>query len=131
MARGGQICRPKFKPKTPSSISLLRTKNGLDDGVHFRPHEYWEKKIAPRVAKCIVEDLRRVRPELVPQTRNKIAAIKDFHSLAPLAQVKGLAMGKLKGQVNPGYYAQVEEAADEFRDLARELVNRMGVKIKT
>jgi hypothetical protein len=35
MARGGQICRPKFKPKTPSSISLLRTKNGLDDGVHF------------------------------------------------------------------------------------------------
>jgi Transposase len=28
---------PKLKPKTPASISLLRPKNGLDKGVHFRP----------------------------------------------------------------------------------------------
>jgi hypothetical protein len=35
MARGGLTRRPKLKPKTPSSISLLRTKNGLDNGVHF------------------------------------------------------------------------------------------------
>jgi len=93
-----------------------------------RPHEYWEKKIAPRVRDCVVEDLRKVHPNLVPQTNNKIAAIKDFHSLAPQAQTKGLALGKMKGHVNPGYYPQVEEAASEFQDLAQELLKRMGVK---
>jgi cellulose biosynthesis protein BcsQ len=95
-----------------------------------RPHEYWERKIAPRVRDCIVEDLRKVHPRLVPQTTNKIAAIKDFHSLAPQAQSTGLAMGKLKGQVNPGYYPQVEEALSEFQDLARELLKRMDIKVK-
>ena len=92
------------------------------------PHEYWEAKIAPRVRDRIVEDLRSVDPSLIPQGGNKIAAIKDFHSLAPQAQVKGLAIGKLKGHVNPGYYSQIEEAADEFQALAREVLKRMGFK---
>jgi hypothetical protein len=35
MARGGLTRRPKLKPKMPPSISLLRIKNGLDNGVHF------------------------------------------------------------------------------------------------
>ena len=95
-----------------------------------RPHEYWEKKIAPRVRTCIVQDLQKVHPDLVPQTTNKIAAIKDFHSLAPQAQTLGLALGKMKGHVNPGYYPQVEEAAAEFQDLARELLKRMGITVK-
>lgn len=96
------------------------------------PHEYWEKKIAPRVRETIVEDLRKVHPELVPQTTNKIAAIKDFHSLAPQAQTRGLAMGKLRRQkgINPGYYSQIEEAASEFSLLARELLKRADIKIK-
>ena len=37
MANGrSPTAAPKLKPKTPSSISLLRVKNGLDKGVHFR-----------------------------------------------------------------------------------------------
>lgn len=95
-----------------------------------RPHEYWEKKISPRVKQCIVHDLQKVDPNLVPQTTNKIAAIKDFHSLAPQAQSSGLAIGKLKGHVNPGYYPQVEEAASEFQDLALELLKRMKIQPK-
>src|SRR3954451_13328837 len=35
MARGGLTRRPKLKPKTPSSNSLLPAQNGLDNGVHF------------------------------------------------------------------------------------------------
>lgn len=93
------------------------------------PHEYWEGKIAPRVRDRIVEDLRKVSPALIPPGgSNKIAMIKDFHSLAPQAQVSGLAIGKLKGKVNPGYYQQVEEAALEFRTLAREVLRRMDIK---
>jgi hypothetical protein len=96
-----------------------------------KPHEYWEKKIAPRVRQCVVEDLRNVHPDLVPQTTNKIAAVKDFHSLAPQAQSNGIAIGKLRGHVNPGYYPQVEEAASEFKELALELLKRMGIKRKS
>ncbi|MEO5925553.1 MAG: AAA family ATPase [Bryobacteraceae bacterium] len=94
------------------------------------PHEYWEKKIAPRVRDTIIADLRKVHPNLVPNSSNKLAAIKDFHSLAPQAQTNGVAMGKLKGYpgVNSGYYAQIDEAASEFSLLAREILKRAGVK---
>jgi len=98
--------------------------------VATRPHEYWEQKIAPRVRDKIVQDLRAVDPELVPKGSNKLAAIKNFQSLAPQAQESGLAIGKLRGHVNAGYYAQVDEAAHEFLLLTRELVKRMGLKLK-
>src|SRR5271165_1613053 len=36
MARGRAcIAAPELKPKTPPDLSLLRAKNGLDNGVHF------------------------------------------------------------------------------------------------
>lgn len=95
-----------------------------------RPHDYWEGKIAPRVQARVIADLRKEDTALVPfASTAKIAAIKDFHSLAPQAQAAGLAIGKLKGQVNSGYYAQVQEAAEEFESLAREVVKRMGLKV--
>jgi len=93
-----------------------------------RPHEYWEAKIAPRVKTRIVEDIRKEDPALVPYNGSKLAAIKNFHSLAPQAQANGLAIGKLKGNVNPGYYPQIEEAAAEFRALAKEIIKRTGIK---
>jgi cellulose biosynthesis protein BcsQ len=94
-----------------------------------KPHEYWEAKIAPRVRDRIVADLKAVDESLVPHSGNKIASIKNFHSLAPQAQDSGVAIGKLRGHVNSGYYAQVDEAASEFNGLAREVLRRMGVKI--
>jgi hypothetical protein len=93
-----------------------------------RPHEYWEAKIAPRVRDRIVEDIREVDSAIVPYNGNKLAAIKNFQSLAPQAQEFGLAIGKLKGHVNPGYYPQIEEANDEFQALAREIVKRTKLR---
>jgi cellulose biosynthesis protein BcsQ len=93
------------------------------------PHDYWEGKIAPRVRDRIVEDLRAVDASIVPNGANKVASIKDFHSLAPEAQKHGVAIGKLRGLVNPGYYAQIEEAGTEFDGLAREVLKRMGIKL--
>lgn len=90
-----------------------------------RPHDYWEAKIAPRVRDRIVQDLRDVDPKLVPHGSNKLGAIKNFHSLAPQAQEYGLPIGKLEGNVNPGYYEQVREAATEFQGLAREISKRL------
>ena len=43
-------------------------------------------------------------------------SIKNFQSLAPQAQHLGLAIGKLKGHANSGYYSQIDEAASEFDD---------------
>jgi hypothetical protein len=93
------------------------------------PHEYWEGKIAPRVKSRIVEDLKAVDPTITPYEGNKLGQIKNFQSLAPQAQKSGLAIGKLRGHVNPGYYAQVEEAAGEFKQLAHEILKRMGAVI--
>ncbi|MFP5275557.1 MAG: ParA family protein [Acidobacteriota bacterium] len=89
------------------------------------PHDHWEKFIAPRVRDKIVSELRAVDPKLVPFASNKLGGIKNFHSLAPQAQSIGVAIGKLKGQVNSGYYAQIEEADLEFSALASEIARRM------
>jgi cellulose biosynthesis protein BcsQ len=91
------------------------------------PHEDWERRIAPRVRDRIVNDLRAVDPSLVPQGGNKLGAIKHFHSLAPAAQKHGVAIGKLRGLVNPGHYTQVAEAATEFTQLATEIATRAGI----
>jgi cellulose biosynthesis protein BcsQ len=89
------------------------------------PHDHWEKFIAPRVRDKIVAELRTVDAKLIPFSTNKLGGIKNFHSLAPQAQSIGIAIGKLKGHVNSGYYSQVEEAKTEFAALAAEIAKRM------
>src|ERR1019366_6142208 len=107
----------------PKYIGYIASAYKVSSGrVATRPYEFWESKIAARVRDRIVEDIRKVNPSLVPDGSNKISSIKDFHSLAPQAQVNGVAIGKLKGIVNPGYYAQIEEAQAEFDGLAREVL---------
>jgi len=96
--------------------------------VATRPHEYWEAKIAPRVRDRIVADLQKVDPSLTPFFRNnKLGAVKNFQSLAPQAQTLGIAIGKLRGHVNPGYNEQVAEANQQFAGLSRELLKRMDL----
>jgi hypothetical protein len=85
-------------------------------------------RIAPRVQRRVVQVLEEIDRDLVPFTSNKVGAIKNFQSLAPQAQTLGLPIGALKGHVNGGYYAQVEEARVEFAHLAREIVKRMEIK---
>lgn len=93
-----------------------------------KPHDYWERKIAPRVKDRVVDVLGKIHASFVPfSPNNKLAAIKNFHSLAPQAQQLGLAIGKLRGEVNSGYNDQVLEAAHEFNSLAREIKRRMGL----
>jgi cellulose biosynthesis protein BcsQ len=91
------------------------------------PHADWEKRIAPRVRDRIVDDLRRVDPSLIPAGGNKLGAIKNFHSLAAEAQKYGVAIGKLRGLVNPGNYAQIDEAYTEFQQLAHEIIKRIDI----
>jgi len=92
------------------------------------PHAEWEARIAPRVRDRIIAELRAVDPSLVPTTgRYKLGSIKHFHSLAPEAQKYGVAIGKLRGLVNPGHKDQILEAKDEFQQLALEVIKRAGL----
>jgi cellulose biosynthesis protein BcsQ len=91
------------------------------------PHTLWEAKIAPRVSKRVVDELRAVDPSLILAFGNKLGDVKNFHSLAASAQEHGVAIGKLRGLVNSGHYPQVDEAAAEFAVLAREIVKRAGL----
>ena len=47
--------------------------------------------------------------------------------LASPSIFRGLAIGKLRGQVNSGHYPQVDEAAAEFGTLAKEIIKRAGL----
>lgn len=92
------------------------------------PHADWEKKIAPRVRDRIIKDIAAINPKLVPHGGgNKVGGVKHFHSLAPEAQKYGVAIGKLRGKVNPGHYAQVDEAKAEFLGIADEIIRRTGI----
>lgn len=92
------------------------------------PHADWEKKIAPRVRDRIIKDLAAINPKLVPHGGvNKIGGVKHFHSLAPEAQKHGVAIGQLRGLVNPGHYSQVDEALAEFRSIGSEIIKRTGI----
>lgn len=89
------------------------------------PHAEWERKIAPRVTHRIVKDLEAISPTLVPQGgANKVGGVKHFQSLAPDAQKHGVAIGNLRGLVNPGHYATVDGAKADFAMIAREIIRR-------
>jgi cellulose biosynthesis protein BcsQ len=92
------------------------------------PHADWERKLAPRVRDRIIKDLAAIDPVLVPHTgSNKVGGVKHFHSLAPEAQKHGVAIGALRGLVNPGHYAQVDEAKAEFEQIAGEITRRASL----
>jgi cellulose biosynthesis protein BcsQ len=113
--------RPAFLGYVTSAYKVASGRSATN------PHSDWEKRIAPHVRDRIVEDLRKVDPSLVPSSGNKLGAIKNFHSLAVEAQKHGVAIGKLRGRVNPGNYAQIDEADAEFQQLAHEIVKRTGI----
>ncbi len=87
-------------------------------------HAEWESKIAPRVRDRVVKELQILGEDLTPTGGNKIGGVKHFHSLAPTAQQHGIAIGALRGYVNPGHYQQVDEASEAFTNLAKEIVRR-------
>jgi hypothetical protein len=71
--------------------------------------------------------LKAVDPKLLPQGGNKLGGIKHYQSLAASAQQYGVAIGKLKGRVNPGHTGAINDALKDFADLAKEIMKRAHV----
>jgi cellulose biosynthesis protein BcsQ len=82
------------------------------------PHAGWEEKIEARVRERVISELMSFDHTLVPEGQNKLGEIKHYHSLAPEAQKHGVAIGKLRGHVNPGHYVTVDNAKSDFAALA-------------
>lgn len=113
------------KPKYLGYIaSAFKVSSGLRKA---NPHSFWEAKIAPRVSKRLVDELKAVDASLIMSHSNKLGDVKHFHSLAASAQEVGVAIGKLRGHVNSGHYPQVDEATTEFGGLAKEIIKRAGL----
>lgn len=72
----------------------------------------------------VVAVLRDLDPRLAPGTVNqfKLGQIKDFSSLATLAQEQGLAFADVKG--GPQYLRA--EAKEAFREFAQKVIARVG-----
>lgn len=122
--------RKQLLAGTPEYLGYVTSAYKVSSGrISTKPHEHWEKKIAPRVSSRVVEVLRNVDPKLVPHSSNKLAAIKDFHSLAPQAQESKVPIGRLRGLVNSGYNEQIAEAKTEFSNLAAEIAKRTGIPL--
>lgn len=86
----------------------------------------WERKIARRVSRDLVDVIKKVDEGLVPSDGVfKLGEIKNYHSLAPEAQNHGLAIGELRGLTNTGNYERVDHARKSFDELAASILKRI------
>lgn len=112
---------------TPVLLGYVTQHFNIYRGRATSAFDVWEKKIAPRVLRDVLEPLRNLDARLTPTFgSNKLGEIPNFHSLAPLSHDHGIPIGGYDG-VNSGYYAKIDEADDIFLALASELRKRMGL----
>lgn len=120
--------RARLPKGMPAYLGYITSAFKVNSGRNAaNPHAEWERKIAPRVLSRVIEPLRGIDEDLIPEGGNKLGGIKHFHSLAPEAQRQGVAIGDLRGRVNPGHYPQVDEARDEFAHVAAEIIRRTDI----
>jgi cellulose biosynthesis protein BcsQ len=96
--------------------------------IKSEPHQQWEGKIASRVMRRVVDELKVINHDLVGAPPYKIGEVKHFQSLAAEAQSHGLAIAKIKTKVNPGYKSQIGDAKKEFSRMANSILTRMEAK---
>lgn len=116
-------------PGRPTLLGYVTQHFNIYRGRATSAFESWEKKIAPRMVRDVLEPVRALDSSLAPPfPLNKIGEIPNFHSLAPLAHEHGVPIGGLRGceGVNGGYFAKIDEADATFRRVATEVWKRMN-----
>jgi cellulose biosynthesis protein BcsQ len=112
----------------PTFLGYITQHFNIYRGRSTSAFDEWETKIPTRIARDLTDQIAEVAPDLIPQWRsNKVGAVPAFHSLAPLSQSKGIAIGGLRGVsgVNSGHYEKVDEADRVFKALAQEIAMRV------
>lgn len=120
-----QDARHRLIPGHPTYLGYVVSAFKAYGGSKSQPHKYWENKIAPRVARRVVDALRNVDESLVLPAPHKLGEVKHYQSLAAIAQDHGLPIGWLLGYATSGYNPEISAAQRLFKDLATSLLNRM------
>lgn len=115
---------------TPRFAGYITQHFNIYRGRSSSAFEEWEKKIAPRIVKNVVEPMQKISTDFIPTFKhNKLGAVPAFHSLAPLSQKLGIPIGGLRGHsdVNNGYTVKIDEADAIFLVIAKELAKRVCI----
>jgi len=118
--------RRRLLKGSPAYLGYINSAFKVRDGnTKARPHEYWEKQMAPRISEKLAGQLKDINPALVCDDQQLIGEIKHFQSLPAEAQRFGIPLSKLKGKVNPGHNSQIALANDTFISLAHTILGRI------
>lgn len=119
--------RRRLMKGTPTYLGYINSAFKVREGnAKARPHEYWEKQMAPRISEKLAGVLEGIDSELVCGAPYLLGEVKHFQSLPAEAQRYGIALSKLKGRVNPGHNAQIALAKDTFASLATTILERIA-----
>jgi cellulose biosynthesis protein BcsQ len=94
-------------------------------GKKAQPHEHWEKMLPARVKQRVVDELKSVDSTLAGNAPYKLGEVKNFHSLAALAQDYGVPIRKLKGIADSGQYPNIDNIAKQVSGFADEILKRL------
>lgn len=119
-------------PGNPVFVGYMTQHFNIYRGRSTTAFETWERRIAPRVSRDVIEPLRLLSGTLVHTLgASKLGEVPAFHSLAPLSQLHGVPIGGLRGydQVNSGYHSKIDEADETFRALAGRILKRIDIPV--
>lgn len=119
--------RDRLLKGTPTYLGYINSAFKVREGdKKAKPHEYWERQMAPRISERLVGTLEGIDSGLVCRAPYLLGEVKHFQSLPSEAQRYGIALSKLKGKVNPGHNAQIALAKDTFALLATKMLERIA-----
>lgn len=119
--------RDRLLSGTPAYLGYINSAFKVREGnTKTKPHEYWEKQMAPRITEKLAGVLEGIDSGLVCGDPYLLGEVKNFQSLPAEAQRYGIALSKLKGKVNPGHNVQIELAKETFTLLATEMLERIA-----
>lgn len=111
----------------PTYLGYINSAFKVRDGnTKAKPHEYWEKQMGPRIDEKLAGVLQKIDTKLVCSGPHLLGEVKHFQSLPAVAQDRGMALSKLKGQVNPGHNMQIALAKETFSTLADTILKRIA-----
>lgn len=110
---------------SPKYIGYVLQKFRMYGGELTENNKAFARELDKRSYSDVVSVLRDVRPDLAPgsQSQFNLGQVKDFSSLAQLAQVQGKAIFNVDG----GQQYQKDEARVALMALAKKLISRMSV----
>lgn len=123
----GKAELPRLLQGRPTYLGYISSAFKMYGGTKAMSHEYWERKIAPRVTNRVVKPLGELGADLVVDPPYKLSEIQNFSSLPAKSQELGVSLRELASSLTGGNQRDAaREAGEQFATVARQIVDRMG-----